>query len=197
MIRKLKDTRHATATDTLILENCRTQLPDGTYSPCFECLRASEDCVASPASRRGGDFSRFRRSKMNNRQGNSAQAPSPQTSPARESSTPQEKHQISTEDPIYAELTNPGDALQILARLAEKDSQKQNWQAEQPSITLDARQFSNTVLEDSTQMRGNSQRISLPKAVSDVEILVIDQLGLETGKTLLKQYVIIASKVST
>ncbi|KAL5364963.1 hypothetical protein BJX96DRAFT_181302 [Aspergillus floccosus] len=147
--------------------------PDGTRSSCQQCLRAGHECILA-GSRRGGDFSRFRRSHRES------------STPARRVDTPpnaavhEENYEKGSEkgheNPIYAELTNPGDALQILARLAANHLQLPN----QPPTLADSasakRAFSEAVLP-----------MVLP-TLSEMEILVLSVLGTDKVAQLLHRY---------
>ncbi|CAK7236840.1 hypothetical protein SCUCBS95973_009746 [Sporothrix curviconia] len=114
---------------------------EGTGASCFECLRAGDACVLA-GSRRGGDYSRFRR---NDKQKQAQVSTTPMLSingihpsPAgQDDNSPgalaierpaDSAHKDGDEapvDPVYAELRNPRDALDILARLAADETASQ------------------------------------------------------------------------
>ena len=99
------------------------------------------------------------------------------------------------EDPIYAELTNPGDALQILARLAAHDNHNPNHlpqrspsrpPAEDFDISDEAQTVESTIGGTPTEFPELSR---LHSTLSETETLVITVLGLDIAVRLLKQYV--------
>lgn len=167
--------------------NPRTTSPDGSKSPCLECIRAGEECILA-GSRRGGDFSKFRRQKQK------------QTLSI---STPDKADQIDfqenseckkgVEDPIYAELTNPGDALQILARLAADDPKQTHEDADSRKQISPGSDFCKDEVNSQTAISdtGSIKRIQTPtfqRPLSETETLVIGILGTETARGLLHQY---------
>lgn len=97
--------------------------PRDKDSSCFECLRTGDECKPA-SSRRGGNFSHLRRTKR------SKPASIAVTSPANPGSSDSwhgvEDGDVDTshaQEPTYAELKNPYDALQILANISTtKDS---------------------------------------------------------------------------
>ncbi|KIX99568.1 uncharacterized protein Z520_05144 [Fonsecaea multimorphosa CBS 102226] len=113
--------------------------------PCLECYRVGYDCTLA-ASRRGGDYSlhRTRRTRTDrlksasyNIVGSPAQQDEETTaapSGARETARPTASSNLE-EEPIYAELRNPSDALQILAQ-ARSHSCEENDEYEQQCPNL-------------------------------------------------------------
>lgn len=150
-------------------------------------MRAGESCVAAPASRRGGDFSSYRRQKQKQDNRNPAN-----TIQERVPAVQEDETEAKPDDPLYAELTNPGDALQILARLAASDSQPPVQAGQSSSVTA-------TGHELLTSDRGHVNNLSAGQGIlqsnvaddllSDTEALVMSILGLDTTKNLLQQYV--------
>ncbi|KAJ5520264.1 hypothetical protein N7463_000717 [Penicillium fimorum] len=162
---------------------------DHTLSSCSQCLRAGGECILA-GSRRGGDFSRFRRSRQK-------EHPTPSSSGAgieHEPTNQQNKDPVpGIEDPIYAELDNPGDALQILARLAASDTQISS------NLTNPGAQNSFTGVCSSNGARFEAssagsgpmnpiQPPMLQSILSETETLVIGVLGTDTVNGLVQQY---------
>lgn len=91
---------------------------------CVECIRAQQPCIPA-GSRRGGNFTHRRRSlnqRSDTTEGKSHQR-TPTTNPAPNSNNSMGEPQ--SQEPLYAELKNPCDALNILARLAANDNTTQ------------------------------------------------------------------------
>lgn len=97
------------------------------------------------------------------------------------------------EDPIHAELTNPGDALQILARLAANDAQVPN----KPANSMITDPFTGACSSDRrstvTPFAGSGpmnliQPPILHSTLSETETLVIGVLGTDTANHLVQQY---------
>ncbi|KAF9894978.1 hypothetical protein FE257_004602 [Aspergillus nanangensis] len=152
--------------------------PDGTKASCVQCLRAGDECILA-GSQRGGDFSRFRRSLR--KQSSVATTPS-RTSQM--SHRPQGKEDDKgTDDPIYAELTNPGDALHILARLAANVSQAPNHPASASSRRADAAWVIDSPMEQQPVLPP-----VLQPTLSETETLVIGVLGTDTVGRLILHY---------
>jgi hypothetical protein len=87
------------------------------------------------------------------------------------------------DDPIYAELTNPGDALQILAQLAANDLQCPN-----PPSVAERSNAKRGHYETEPPNDGMLNFMQLPKtqpALSDMETFVIGILGTDTVYRLL------------
>jgi hypothetical protein len=95
--------------------------------PCLECLRTGHDCTLA-GSRRGGDYS-HRKTKIRNSQAldkaqSSARRESPlETQLEKVSSLDHSVGSHQNEVPMYPELKNPFDALQILAKAAAHDTE--------------------------------------------------------------------------
>lgn len=162
----------------------RTTSPGGSKSPCLECTRAGEDCILA-GSRRGGDFSKFRRSSRKQKL-NSASTPDHDDANELEFRQHSECEKGS-EDPIYAELTNPGDALQMLARLAANDS-KRSHQATNPRTRNSP--DSSSCKDKANLSEPSIKRIQTPtlqRPLSETETLVIGILGTDTAQSLLNQ----------
>lgn len=85
--------------------------------PCVECFRAGKDCILA-GSRRGGDYTRFRKSRSGPR---TASKSSSQDLDATASSVEEPIECDRNEEPLCTELKNPFDALQILAKAAVHD----------------------------------------------------------------------------
>ncbi|KAJ5610223.1 hypothetical protein N7510_006942 [Penicillium lagena] len=162
---------------------------DQTYSSCLQCLRAGDECVLA-GSRRGGDFSRFRRSRQKQNSTPSLSGSGIEQKP----SGRQDRDPVKgDEDPIYAELTNPGDALQILARLAANDNQVPNI----PTNSIASDPFTGNCSLDgeptvSSFAGSNTMNLIQPPAsqstLSETETLVIGVLGTDTVNLLVQQY---------
>lgn len=164
-------------------------MPNGIKSSCLGCLRAGDECILA-GSRRGGDFSRFRPSRQ------------------KQSSTPalggiEAGHGLAgqrggdsgqgTEDPIYDELTNPGDALQILARLAANDPRTPghpNYSTSQdPLQTGSSSKTARTgpAFASDRTLESTQSSVFQP-TLSEAEILVIGVLGTDIVGSLVHQY---------
>jgi hypothetical protein len=96
------------------------------------------------------------------------------------------------EDPIYAELTNPGDALQILAQLAANDSHASN---PNDSTTFDPFPVTPSAKREGTDTAVNAdgpidatEPPVLQSTLSETETLVIGVLGTDTVCRLVHQY---------
>ena len=157
----------------------RTTSPDGTKLLCLQCLRTGDECILA-GSCRGGNFTRFRRSRRDNttpvRRVDAGHSPTDQA----------EHHENGAKDPIYAELTNPGDALEILAQLAANDLQHSDPStfAQRPSAS---RGYSNDVLP--TDSMFDSMPLPVSQAtLSEMETLVINVLPTDTVDRLLHRY---------
>ncbi|OJI96895.1 hypothetical protein ASPVEDRAFT_260308 [Aspergillus versicolor CBS 583.65] len=144
-----------------------TTSPDGARSSCRQCVRASNECVLA-GSRRGGDFSRFRRPRHG---GSSTPVGSVDTT--HEPTAQTEYREKAVENPIYDELTNPGDALQILARLAAAP-------AFADRVSAARREYSEAALSANSMMAQST--------VSAMELLVISVLGTDLVDRLLHRY---------
>lgn len=146
--------------------------------------------VSLPDRGAGGDSSRFRRPRQK-------QQPTPSLSRAEMEHEPPNRQNRDPiegdEDPIYAELDNPGDALQILARLAASDTRIPN------NLTNSAAQDSFTGARSSdgartvTAAAGNGpinsiQPPLLQSILSETETLMIGVLGTDTVNGLVQQY---------
>lgn len=91
------------------------------------------------------------------------------------------------EDPIYAELTNPGDALQILARLAALDHPIPRGPS-QESVVPSPQHRSSAILPTSNSNITPIEAVQRPllqPTLSETETLVIGVLGADTTKHLL------------
>lgn len=170
----------------------RATAPDGTKSSCRECLRAGGECVLA-GSRRGGDFSRFRRSGRNQISTSTCSTPSlGHVEVAGRELTGQMDgyHERGPKDPIYAELTNPGDALQILARLAANGPKIANHQNDSicPDPTARGSSSKGAQTEDISDSQRTLESTRPPVMLSETETLVIGVLGTDTVTTLLHQY---------
>lgn len=99
-------------------------------------------------------------------------------------------HEKGPEDPIYAELTNPGDALQILARLAANGARISNHPNDSISTDPVARDFSSRAAqaEDISTSGKPLESTRPPVMLSETETLVIGMLGADTTTGLLHQY---------
>ncbi|CRL22014.1 Fungal transcriptional regulatory protein, N-terminal [Penicillium camemberti] len=166
----------------------QTSLSDKTLSACLQCIRAGGECILA-GSRRGGDFSRFRRSRQK-------QNSTPSLSEARMENSPIDQHNRDPMegdgDPIHAELTNPGDALQILARLAANDTQVPNKPANSmPDPFTGACSSDRTPIVTPFAGRGPTNLIQPPmlhSTLSETETLVIGVLGTDTVNRLVQHY---------
>lgn len=168
-----------------MLITSRTTSPDGSKSPCLECIRAGEECILA-GSRRGGDFSRFRRSARQQRRESSVSTPNRDDANVIEFQRNSECEKRS-EDPIYAELTNPGDALQILARLAAHDPRR--YHEDTNSRTRNSPD-SHSCKDEVNSGENSIKRIQTPtlqRPLSETETLVIGILGTDTARSLLNQ----------
>lgn len=171
------------------LTTLRTNLPNGRKSSCSGCLRAGDECILA-GSRRGGDFSRFRRSRQKQ-----SSTPSLGDSDAGHGLAGQQDgdNGQGTEDPIYAELTNPGDALQILARLAANDPQTPshpNYSTSQdPLRTGSSSKAARTepAFASDRTLESTQSPVFQP-TLSETEILVIGVLGTDIVGRLVHQY---------
>ncbi|KGO45237.1 Transcription factor, fungi [Penicillium expansum] len=166
-----------------------SNLSDGTNPSCIQCLRSGNECILA-GSRRGGDFSQFRYSRR-------GQSSTPTLSRANighglhdEQSRDDEN---AIEDPIYAELTNPGDALQILAQLAANDPQVPNHPND--STTFDPFPVTPSAKRSGTdttfKMGGQVESMQPPvlqSTLSETETLVIGVLGTDTASRLVHHY---------
>ncbi|KAJ5983299.1 hypothetical protein N7481_005398 [Penicillium waksmanii] len=167
-----------------MLITSRTTSPDGSKSPCLECIRSGEECILA-GSRRGGDFSKFRRSARKQRL-NSVSTPNHDDANELEFQQNSECEKGS-EDPIYAELTNPGDALQILARLAASDPKRYN---EDTNPRARNSPDSDSCKDEVNSGENSIKRIQTPalqRPLSETETLVIGILGTDTARSLLNQ----------
>lgn len=90
---------------------------------CVACIRAKQPCIPA-GSRRGGDFTHRRRRihrEVDTTEGQSSHRTSTM-SPALVDNSNDSMSEHQSQEPLYAELKNPCDALHILARLAANDS---------------------------------------------------------------------------
>lgn len=161
------------------LTTLRTTSQDGAKLPCLQCLRAGDECILGGSSR-GGDFTRFRRSRQE------SAAPARRVGAGHSPRDHAEHHKNGDKDPIYAELTNPGDALEILAQLAANDLQHLDSPgfAQRSSASLG---HSKAVL--STDSIFDSIHLPVSQApLSEIEALVISVLGTDTVDRLLHRY---------
>ncbi|OQD89983.1 hypothetical protein PENANT_c002G09137 [Penicillium antarcticum] len=172
-------------------QRCRTRKlkcdpissPDGTRSQCFECIRSNEPCIPA-GSKRGGNFSQFRRPK---RVESLTPTPSPVNPNCQNASESMEENAKRVEDPIYAELTNPGEALQILARLAAHDQSMSTRSSDQiPAASAGEVQARNDNYD--INLPGPVTRPLLRPTLSETETLVIGVLGTDTTQHLLIDY---------
>lgn len=161
------------------LTSLRTTSQDGARLSCLQCLRAGDECILAGSSR-GGDFTRFRRSRQES------------TTPARRveaghSPRDQAEHRENGDkDPIFAELTNPGDALEILAQLAANDLQNSDAPAFAQRSSA-GRGHPKAVLSADNMF--DSIRLPISQApLSEMEMLVINVLGTDTVGWLLHRY---------
>ncbi|KAJ5757653.1 uncharacterized protein N7511_006347 [Penicillium nucicola] len=164
-------------------------LRDSTSSSCLQCIRAGGECILA-GSRRGGDFSRFRRSRQKQHAAPSLSEAEMEHAPNNHESTdPMDRD----EDPIYAELDNPGDALQILARLAASDTRIPNDLAN--STAQDS--YTRACSSDGARIGTSSARSDpaniiqppmLRSILSETETLVIGVLGTDTVNGLVHHY---------
>jgi hypothetical protein len=96
------------------------------------------------------------------------------------------------EDPIYAELNNPGDALQILARLAANDNQlPDNLSASTADSFTDGCSSGRAPMMTFSANRGSMGVVKPPilqPTLSETETLVIGVLGTDTVIRLVQQY---------
>lgn len=159
---------------------------------CFECLRTGDECKPA-ASRRGGNFSHLRRTKQP-----SKTTSIPATSPPKPGSTGVWRsvgNEISAvvdrsnaQEPTYAELKNPCDALQILANIAATETQSPFTEAAfsnfiSPNIRADVESTSHIGFGDDSATMHSTPSSSLPR--SEAEKLVKDGLGEFTAIELL------------
>ncbi|KAL4808634.1 hypothetical protein BDV18DRAFT_167672 [Aspergillus unguis] len=159
-----------------------TTSPDGARSSCQQCCRAGNECILA-GSRRGGDFSMFRRP----RHGSSTPVGRADTTHAPTAQA--EYREKAAENPIYAELTNPGDALQILARLAANDQrQHPNAPAFADRVSAARRGYSEAALPAANGMMDITQPPVAQSTVSAMELLVISVLGTDLVDQLLHRY---------
>ncbi|KAL2814353.1 hypothetical protein BDW59DRAFT_154432 [Aspergillus cavernicola] len=157
-----------------------TSSPDGTRSSCQQCFRAGNECILA-GSRRGGDFSRFRRSP----QGSST--PGRMADTAHNPAMQAEHYEEGPENPIYAELTNPGDALQILARLATNDIQLPNNPLAFADSSSTKRAYSEAV-QPNDRIFDFLRLPATQPTLSEMEILVLSVLGTDKVGQLLHRY---------
>lgn len=139
-------------------------------------------------SRRGGDFSRFRRPY-----GDRSSTPTRANIGHGLHDEQNRDDEKVMDDPIYAELTNPGDALQILAQLAANDSQVPNHPND--STTFDPFPVTPSTKRGGTDtafnINGPIESIQPPvlqSTLSETETLVIGVLGTDTVCRLIHQY---------
>lgn len=159
-----------------------------TKSSCMQCIRAGNECVLA-GSRRGGDYSRFRRS-----QNKQSATPSVDVIEIDRDQTAEEKREglQGNGDPIYAELANPGDALQILARLAANDNQRPNEPEGSPPLNTWTTHKSLDQVSAKESPKGNSSSSSIPPplvhtTLSETETLVMGVIGTDTVTRLINQ----------
>lgn len=155
----------------------------------MQCVRAGNECVLA-GSRRGGDYSRFRRSRNKEK----SATPSVDVIEIDRDQTGEDKRERlqGNEDPIYAELANPGDALQILARLAANDNQRPNEpDGSPPSNTWTTHDSFNQVSTKGSPERNSASRSVPPPLVhttlSETETLVMGVIGTDTVTRLINQ----------
>lgn len=99
----------------LLTTGARRGIGDPNKPPCVKCNREGAECVLAP-SRRGGDYSHFRRQKRHSAPIQENEAPS---IPALSISSPENGSRYSTSgDHVHDNLQNPSDALLILASAA-------------------------------------------------------------------------------
>ncbi|CAG7934987.1 unnamed protein product [Penicillium nalgiovense] len=162
-------------------------LSDGTKSSCVQCIRSGSECILA-GSRRGGDFSRSRRSY---REQSSTTLSRASIGHGLHDEQVRDEEKV-IEDPIYAELTNPGDALQILAQLAANDSQVPN---PNDSTTFDPfsvtpsakREETDTAVDADGPVYSTGPPV-LQSTLSETETLVIGVLGTDTVCRLIHHY---------
>ena len=172
----------------LALTFYRSNLSDGTKSSCVQCTRSGDECIILAESRRGGDFSRSRRSYRGRSSTTSSRANIGHGSHDKQVGDDEKV----IEDPIYAELTNPGDALQILAQLAANDSQVHN---PNDSTSLDPFPVTPSAKQEGSDTAVNADGPIDPtvppvlqSTLSETETLVIGVLGTDTVCRLIHQY---------
>ncbi|CAK7213008.1 hypothetical protein SEUCBS140593_001700 [Sporothrix eucalyptigena] len=203
------------------LEYCNAQVThvfksasfEGTGASCFECRRAGDVCVLAE-SRRGGDYSRFRRNdKQKQMQASTTPSsidglhPSPTSQDDPDAmavahpadSTNKDGDEVPV-DPVYAELRNPRDALDILARLAADETAS-------PTVSTHSYPQQNhgkgsggnsmsmanspEVDGDAIGILGANNNVAASVCqpmLSDTETLVIGVLGVDTARHLLACY---------
>ncbi|KAI3138431.1 transcriptional regulator family: Fungal Specific TF [Penicillium roqueforti] len=164
-----------------------SNLSEGTKPSCVQCLRSSNECMPA-GSRRGGDFSRFRRPY-----GDRSSTPTRANIGHGLHDEQNRDDEKVMDDPIYAELTNPGDALQILAQLAANDSQVPNHPND--STTFDPFPVTPSTKRGGTDtafnINGPIESIQPPvlqSTLSETETLVIGVLGTDTVCRLIHHY---------
>jgi hypothetical protein len=89
-----------------------------------------------------------------------------------------------TEDPIYAELTNPGEALQILARLAAHD-QSMSFHSSDQILAISTSESQARSDYYNGNLPGHVVRPVPQPTLSETETLVIGVLGTDTTQHLL------------
>ncbi|KAJ6184670.1 transcriptional regulator family: Fungal Specific TF [Penicillium mononematosum] len=164
-----------------------SNLSDGTKSSCVQCIRSGNECILA-GSRRGGDFSRSRRSY---RERSSSTLSRTNIGHGLHDEQVRDDEKV-IEDPIYAELTNPGDALHILAQLAANDSQAPN---PNDSTTFDPFPVTPSAKREGTDTAVNAEGPIdsteppvLQSTLSETETLVIGVLGTDTVCRLVHHY---------
>ena len=101
-----------------IFRDSRQGLGERLKPPCAKCVREGAECVLA-GSRRGGDFSHFRRSKRASSKKSQSTAARP-TPPTGYGSPRQHKN---GDGSVHDNLQNPSDALLILANAAGENSE--------------------------------------------------------------------------
>lgn len=99
-----------------------------------------------------------------------------------------EYHEKAAENPIYAELTNPGDALQILARLAANDHRQHPSAPAFADRVSAARRGCSEAAVPADGMMDLMQPPVAQSTVSAMELLVISVLGTDLVDQLLHRY---------
>jgi hypothetical protein len=177
-----------------LISNNSHNTGSGDHQPCFECFRAGETCLAAD-SRRGGNYSHLRASKARQpTPASSNGSPSPVadyhidqgTLTAGISDTGQTLHSNHSHASMYAELNNPGDALQILSRIAtsEINSSQDRVNVGAPIPPSSSSIGGNRDLGRETTQRHFSTTCA---GSSEAEYLVNHVLGVATASQLLEQ----------
>lgn len=185
-----------------VLTNDRDSVGEPGKPPCLDCYRSSHECIL-PESKRGGNYAHLRKQKAGSAQTAKASAgPVPLISEScavveqQDTTSSSRDELVDNKEPIYAELKNPLDALQILAQAAvSNESHSENDPSDQETSKKlqrgPGRDSFGTV--DSVNVSGSahihtsgSEEVGVTRGIKDYPLVLSGLLSLETILMLLQ-----------